>query len=84
MSLAIVSMILLRWSPVYGPWVFPLLGLLILLSASIYFRQRSRYRQGVEGILRNAARTNIVSVATLTGAMLLLGTAGIALVLLSD
>lgn len=81
-SLAIVSMILLRWAPVFGPWVFPLLFFLILLSASIYLRQRSRYRIGVDSILHNVARTSIISIATLTGAMLLLGAASITLILL--
>lgn len=80
-SLAVVSMILTRWSRVYGPWVFALITLLVLLAATIYFTQQSRYQSGVRGIVDEAAPASIGSVLTLTAAMLIFGAGGLLLIL---
>lgn len=80
-SMALVSMILLRWAKVYGVWIFVLIGLLLGLSATIYFTQRARYRAGVRGLLENAVPPNILSVVILTSGMLVLGMSGVFFVL---
>lgn len=82
-SLVIASMILLRWSEVYGIWIFPLIVFLALLSSGIYFTQRFRYRIRVDGFLREAAQPGIGSVLLLTAALLIFGTVGIYLIMLA-
>ncbi len=80
-ALAVVSSVLLRWAWAYGPWIFPLLIILLGLTAGIWFTQRRRYRRGVEGLRGDAVVPAAGAVATLTGALLLLGAGTIILVL---
>ena len=80
-SLAVVSMILLRWARVYGPAVFPLVALLVVLALGIYFTQRSRHSSSVQGLLSESAGPAVGSVITLTTALWIFGIGGLLLVL---
>lgn len=80
-SLSVVSMILVRWAWVYGPWVFALVGILLALAATIYLTQQARYQADVQGLISEVAPTNILSILVLTGSLWVLGAGAIALVL---
>ena len=81
-ELALVSMLLLRWTTSYGAWVFFLIGILLVLCAGIAFTQRNRYRKTLHGVERDAAPVKTTSVFIVTTTLVLLGLGGVALVLI--
>jgi len=81
-ELALVSMLLLKWTTSYGIWVFLLIGALLLLCIGIAATQRKRYRDTLEGVNREAAPVKTASVLIVTSTLVLLGLGGVALVLI--
>lgn len=83
LAMSLVSMILVRWAWVYGPWVLTLILVLATLALSIHLTQRRRYLDEVAGLLADSAPVSISGVLTLTASMWFLGAAGITLILAS-
>ena len=81
-ELALVSMLLLKWTRSYGVWVFLLIGALLLLCAGIAVTQRTRYEDTLDGVDRDAAPVKTTTVFIVTATLVLLGLGGIALVLI--
>lgn len=82
-ALVTVSLLFLRWLPVYG-WLPAVLIVLTLLTASgVYFSQRRRYLQGGEGIAAGRVRPDVGAVLVTGGAVGVLGLLGMMIIVAS-
>lgn len=82
-ALVTVSLLFLRWLPVYG-WLPAVLIVLTLLTAvGVYFSQRRRYLQGGEGIARGQVRPDAGAVLVTGGAVGVLGLLGMMIIVAS-
>lgn len=76
-ALVVVSLLFLRWVPLYG-WFAGTLVLAALATAlGIYLSQRIRYARSLAGISRGRADADIVAVLCTSSAVLAMGGLGI-------
>lgn len=80
-SLAVVSMLWLRWSHVLGGTVLVMTTLMVAAAAAIYWTQGARYRNSAAGLSRDHVPADLRGVFALTAAMLLFGIGSIVLIL---
>ncbi|WP_425387266.1 DUF202 domain-containing protein [Arthrobacter castelli] len=82
-ALVTVSLLFLRWLPVYG-WLPAVLIVLTLLTAGgVYFSQRSRYVHGGRGIAEGRVRPDIGAVMVTGGAIGVLALLGMVVIIAS-
>lgn len=82
-ALVTVSLLFLRWLPVYG-WLPAVLIVLTLLTAGgVYASQRRRYLQGGEGIAEGRVRPDVGAVLVTGAAIGVLGLLGIMIIVAS-
>lgn len=82
-ALVTVSLLFLRWLPVYGWLPAVLIVLTLLTAASVYFSQRRRYLQGGEGIAQGRVRPDVGAVLVTGGAVGVLGLLGMMIIVAS-
>lgn len=80
-SLMIVSAVLLRWSPAFPTMIYVVIAVMAGVAVTIYFTQRRRYARAGLGIAQEQIHPSVGSVFLLTGAMILFGAAGLALLI---
>lgn len=81
-SLMVLSAVLLRWSPHYPGLIYGIIVAMDVLAVTIYFTQRRRYARADRGIAEERIEPSVESICFLTGAMILFGVAGLALLFL--
>ncbi|HJE85632.1 MAG TPA: DUF202 domain-containing protein [Corynebacterium amycolatum] len=82
-ALAVGSAVLLRWADHFPAMIYILIAVMLTMALSIYFTQRRRYWRSGSGLAEGALEANVGAVVTLTACMVLLGTTGLALILIN-
>ncbi|GAB3080406.1 DUF202 domain-containing protein [Corynebacterium aquatimens] len=79
----VCALTLLRWSEPYPGLVFGAIGLLTVVAMVIAVRERATYRRQAMGLKDELVLANVGGVFAMTGAMMVLGVIGMALVLMA-
>lgn len=80
-SLALVSMIWLRWSHTFGGTVLVMIGLMVASAVVLHGTQRARYRKAARGLAEERIHADIRGVLFMTACMTSFGIGGIVLIL---
>lgn len=81
-AMLVVSLILLRWAHVFGPWVLALIVLTLLATIYVVLSNRAAYTREVAGIAHERVDPAIGRIAVMTATVFLLGVGSLVLVVL--
>lgn len=82
-ALVTVSLLFLRWLPVYGWWPVVPIVLTLLIAVGVYASQRRRYRQGGVGIAAGQVQPDVGPVIVTSAAIGVLGLLGMTIIVAS-
>ncbi|AGF73750.1 DUF202 domain-containing protein [Corynebacterium halotolerans] len=80
-ALAVASAVLLRWANHFPVAIHALVVVMGTMALAIYLTQRRRYRRAGLGLAHGRVEANVGSVVAVTVGMVLLGVAGLGLIL---
>ncbi|AQQ14292.1 hypothetical protein CGLAU_01505 [Corynebacterium glaucum] len=81
-AMLVVSLILLRWAHVFGPWVIALIVLTLVAAVYVVLSNRAAYMREVAGIEHERVDPAIGRIFAMTATVFLLGVGSLVLVLL--
>lgn len=81
-AMLVVSLILLRWAHVFGPWVLALIGVTLVAAVYVVLSNRAAYMREVAGIEHERVDPAIGRIFAMTAAVFLLGVGSLVLVVL--
>lgn len=82
-SLAVVSMLWLRWSHVYGEIVLIMVALMISAALLIHLSQKRRYRKAARGLAASQVRADVRGVLLMAASIIAFGLGGLLLILVN-